>query len=184
MDALKETPEEKRAMDNAINSIDESKMTFLSNANTAEEERTVATEGGVSFGTASYMSKEGDESTVVMQSANMDELGYIPPGVSNTEDSNMAIEEDTGADTGPPPADTEMKNGTEDGLGGSGTQAVSEGEWKLHGTVEDERSLFSTAITYGLASLSNRFSTPDKGSEGNGSGLGPGVSIVRGIQEP
>ena len=184
MDALKETPEEKRAMDNAINSIDESKMTFLSNANTAEEERTVATEGGVSFGTASYMSKEGDESTVVMQSANMDELGYIPPGVSNTEDSNMAIEEDTGADTGPPPSDTEMKNGTEDGLGGSGTQAVSEGEWKLHGTVEDERSLFSTAITYGLASLSNRFSTPDKGSEGNGSGLGPGVSIVRGIQEP
>ena len=77
-----------------------------------------------------------------------------------------------------------MKNGTEDGLGGSGTQAVSEGEWKLHGTVEDERSLFSNAISYGLLSLSNRFSTPVKGGEGDGSGIGPGVSIERGIQEP
>ena len=50
MDVVLESPEEKLAMDNAIHSVDESKITFLSNVKMVDEEKTVATAGGVSFG--------------------------------------------------------------------------------------------------------------------------------------
>jgi hypothetical protein len=45
-----ESAEEKLALDNAVLSVDESKITFLSGLKTADEDKTVATGGGVSFG--------------------------------------------------------------------------------------------------------------------------------------
>ena len=185
MDALKETPEEKRAMDNAINSIDETKMTFLSNANTADEVQTVATEGGVSFGTVSHLSQEGEESTVAMQSVNPDDPGYLPPAETNQNGlTNMEIDKEKVAETEPSPPDTEMKNGTADGMGGSGTQAVREEEWTLLGTKDDERSLFTSAINFGLSSLTNRFSTPTGRGNEAGNGTGRGAGNAHGTEEP
>ncbi len=51
MDNLVKSKEEKEKWDNAIHSVDESRMTFLSNANTANEERMQGTlaAGSVAF---------------------------------------------------------------------------------------------------------------------------------------
>ena len=177
MDVLKETPEQKEAMDSAIRSIDETKMTFLSNVNTAEEEKTVATSGsGVSFGdTASRLSYDsqksawaghnsGEEDTVeVKQSTEnthgrtdtseamkIDKADEIEPGEPEVEDTTMSMPSGT--------------NGAADSTGGSGTRAVvGEQPWIRQGTEADERSMFQWATTFGLKALNSTFSSPNKG---------------------
>lgn len=203
MEALKETPEEKEAMDNAVRSIDESRMTFLSNANTAEEIKTVTSEGGVSFGTVSHLSQDGEERTVAMQSATPHMPGYIPPKdpappivkaiekvvkkKSGTTESDMEIETDipiTQESTDEVMEDTAVNNDTADSLGGSGTQAVDgEETWTRHGTEEDERSLFQSAVQYGLSSLAKSLSPALGGVNTNRTGNGAGGNSL-GTQQP
>ena len=189
MDAMKETPEEKMAMDNAVRSIDESKMTFLSNVNTADEEKTVATSGGVSFGdTVSRLSYDGEmsaseghasgeESTVVMDTGDNDvPLTHLEPPPPPTAIQKPAVPDVN-------MTDASGKNGKVDGTGGSGTRSISDEEtWTRHGTAEDERSLFQSAVKYGLKSLVNTFAPVKNEGEARGEdGLGaskrsPGVS--------
>ena len=176
MDVLKETPEQKEAMDSAIRSIDETKMTFLSNVNTAEEEKTVATIGGVSFGDTvsrlSYDSQKsawaghnsGEEDTEEMkqdidptpvltetpEAMKSGKAKEIEPGEPEVEDTTMSMPSGT--------------NGVADSTGGNGTRAVvGEQPWIRLGTEADERSVFQSAIRFGLSSVTSTFSSPNKG---------------------
>ena len=80
--------------------------------------------------------------------------------------------------------DTAVNNDTADSLGGSGTQAVDgEETWTRHGTEEDERSLFQSAVQYGLSSLAKSLSPALGGVNTNRTGNGAGGNSL-GTQQP
>ena len=187
MDVVLESPAEKLAMDNVIRSVDRSKITFLSNIKTVDEEKTVATVGGVSFGdTISQLSYDTKKSAWA---------GHIGSDVSTVEVKQPELDVDS-SPTSPglkkiekekEPNDIPMPlagpNDKDDGMGGSGIQTINE-EWTRHGSAEAETSLFAIAAKYGLQSLANTFS-PTKGkgkvSGGGKSGVNEGSS---GTQQP
>lgn len=198
MDVL-ETPEEKEAMDKAVQSIDESKMTFLSNANTAEEEKTVATTGGVSFGdTVSQLSYDSEKSArdghISGEESTMEMQGFEP------EHEEQEKSEET--QTGNPSEDNKaegtenpeskgqsnqnaVKNVKTDGGGGSGTQTISdEGTWTRHGTAAAEKSLFETAVKFGLKSLASLSPTTKSGVSNKGVNESGAGGTPSGTEQP
>ena len=168
--------------------MDESKITFLSGLKTADEDKTVATGGGVSFGGTNSLKSydstksawEGhvgsDDSTVDMKQSELEEDSPMENSGTQTTEKEKEPNDLPMPLAGP--------NGKDDDMGGSGTQTINDG-WTRHGSVEAESSLFARAANYGLQSIANTFSSPTKGkgnvSGGGKSGVNEGSS---GTQQP
>lgn len=165
---LRESPEEKKKKwDGIARSVDKSKLTFLSNANTSNEEKAVAKNGNVAFSdmasqlsydlalSANLGNQNGSESTVVMESA------FMPPQKNNSY--RMEIEDDNTVTPSPQKPqtldhreDTHMedagKNDMADGVGGSHPHsvAVEPEKWVWHRLKKEESELEASLFQWSM----------------------------------